>query len=390
MITIIKGCEVYSPRYIGVKDVLVVGEKIEGIYDSLNIQNVELDIEIIDGHGKLLFPGFIDSHVHILGGGGEGGYETRTPEIGLSTITESGITTLVGCIGTDNVCRSSKSLIAKAKSLKNLGLSVYCYTGSYEIPVKTLTGSIKGDLLLIEEFIGVGEIAISDNRSSQATYEEFLRTIAESRVGGILSGKCGIVNIHLGDGARRLKYLFDLIEGTEIPASQLLPTHINRNSDLLQDGIRYTKEGGFIDLTTSCDPDNLQEGEFRAGKALKFLIDNNVPIENITFSSDGNGSLPNFDKDGNLISYGICSVKSLYDEVCSAIKDFDVSIELALKVITSNVAERLCLKDKGIIQNGKDADLVMVNKESLEIETVIAKGKIMVQNRKAIVKGYFE
>ena len=121
MITIIKGCEVYSPRYIGVKDVLVVGEKIEGIYDSLNIQNVELDIEIIDGHGKLLFPGFIDSHVHILGGGGEGGYETRTPEIGLSTITESGITTLVGCIGTDNVCRSSKSLIAKAKSLKNLG-----------------------------------------------------------------------------------------------------------------------------------------------------------------------------------------------------------------------------------------------------------------------------
>lgn len=352
MITIIKGCEVYSPRYIGVKDVLVVGEKIEGIYDSLNIQNVELDIEIIDGHGKLLFPGFIDSHVHILGGGGEGGYETRTPEIGLSTITESGITTLVGCIGTDNVCRSSKSLIAKAKSLKNLGLSVYCYTGSYEIPVKTLTGSIKGDLLLIEEFIGVGEIAISDNRSSQATYEEFLRTIAESRVGGILSGKCGIVNIHLGDGARRLKYLFDLIEGTEIPASQLLPTHINRNSDLLQDGIRYTKEGGFIDLTTSCDPDNLQEGEFRAGKALKFLIDNNVPIENITFS--------------------------------------DVSIELALKVITSNVAERLCLKDKGIIQNGKDADLVMVNKESLEIETVIAKGKIMVQNRKAIVKGYFE
>lgn len=390
MITIIKGCEVYSPKYIGIKDILITGEKIEEIYNSFNMESSQLDLEVIDGQGKLLFPGFIDSHVHILGGGGEGGYETRTPEIGLSTITEAGITTLVGCIGTDNVCRSSKSLIAKAKSLKNLGISVYCYTGSYEIPIKTLTGSIKGDLLLIEEFIGVGEIAISDNRSSQATYEDFVRTIAESRVGGILSGKCGIVNIHLGDGARRLKYLFDLIEGTEIPASQLLPTHINRNKHLLEEGIRYIKQGGFIDLTTSCDPDNLEEGEFRAGKALKFLIDNNVSLENITFSSDGNGSLPNFDNNGNLISYGICSVKSLYGEVYSAIRDFGIPIELALKVITSNVAERLNLKNKGVIQKGKDADLVIVDKYSLEIETVIAKGKKMVENKKAIIKGYFE
>ncbi|MBE6071604.1 MAG: beta-aspartyl-peptidase [Clostridium butyricum] len=390
MMTIIKGCEIYSPKYIGKKDILICGSKIEGIYDELNINNMQLDIELIDGKEKLLFPGFIDSHVHILGGGGEGGYETRTPELGLSTITEAGITTLVGCRGTDDVCRSSESLLAKAKSLKNLGISVYCYTGSYEIPVKTLTGSIKGDLLLIEEFIGVGEIAISDNRSSQATYEEFTRTVAESRVGGILSGKCGIVNIHLGDGVRRLKYLFDLIEGTEIPVSQLLPTHINRNSELLKEGIRYTKEGGFIDLTTSCDPDNLGESEFRAGKGLKFLIDNNVPIENITFSSDGNGSLPNFDKVGNLINYGICSVKSLYGEVCSAIEDFNIPIEVALQAITSNVAERLCLKNKGSIQNGKDADLVIVDKNSLEIEIVIARGKKMVENRKAIVKGYFE
>lgn len=390
MMTIVKGCEVYSPKYIGKKDILICAGKIEGIYDQLNIDSKQLDIDVVDGNGKLLFPGFIDSHVHILGGGGEGGYETRTPELGLSTITEAGITTLVGCIGTDNVCRSPKSLIAKAKSLKKLGISVYCYTGSYEIPIKTLTGSIKGDLLLIEEFIGVGEIAISDNRSSQPTYEEFTRTIADSRVGGILSGKCGIVNIHLGNGSRRLKYLFDLIEGTEIPQSQLLPTHINRNSELLKDGIRYTKQGGFIDLTTSCDPNNLEESEFRAGEGLKFLIDNNVPIENITFSSDGNGSLPNFDKVGNLISYGVCSVKSLYGEVCSAIKEFNIPIESALQVITSNVAERLCLKDKGSIQNGKDADLVIVDKNSLEIEVVIAKGKKMVKNKKAIVKGYFE
>lgn len=390
MISIIKGCNVYNPKNLGIKDVLIAGGKIEGIYDELNIQDSLLNVEIIDGKNKLLFPGFIDCHVHIIGGGGEGGYNTRTPEIQLGSLIEAGITTVVGCIGTDGVCRNLKALIAKVKGLKQDGISAYCLTGSYEIPIETVTDSIKSDLMLIEEIIGVGEIALSDHRSSQPSFDNFVNLVAQSRVGGLLSSKSGIVNVHLGDGMRRLNYLFDLIDKTEIPLTQLLPTHINRNNDLFEMGLEYVKKGGFIDLTTSCDLNHLENGELRAGDALKRCIVEKLPIEHITFSSDGNGSMPMFDEEGHLLGLGICSVETLYREVKWAIIEQNIAIEDAIKVITSNVAEILKLKDKGNIECGKDADLVMVDEKSLEIDMVFAKGTKMAEGGKAIATGVFE
>lgn len=390
MIKVIKKAKVYAPEYLGVKDVVISSNKIEGIYDELDIPENFINIEVIDGKGRLLFPGFIDNHVHINGAGGEGGFNMRTPEIKLSDITKAGITTVVGCIGTDGVCRDMASLIAKAKALEEEGITTYCYTGSYEIPVKTLTDSIKKDIMLIDKIIGVGEIAISDTRSSQATYDELIQTIAQSRVGGLLSGKSGIVNIHLGDGTRKLGYLFRLADETEIPITQILPTHINRNGDLFKSGEEYINKGGYIDFTTSTPVELLAPGELRASEALSILIKNNSNIENVTFSSDGNGSMPTFDEKGRLIKVGICSVASLYEEVKECIKTYNVPIDEAIKVITSNVAKVLKLKNKGSIETGKDADLVLVNENSLEIDTVIAMGKIMVKDGEAIVKGTFE
>ncbi|WP_411169561.1 beta-aspartyl-peptidase [Clostridium sp. MB05] len=390
MLTVIKGIKVYSPEYQGEKDVVISSDKIEGIYENLKIPENFININVIEGKGKLLFPGFIDCHVHINGGGGEGGFKTRTPEIKLTDLTRAGITTVVGCIGTDAICRDMRSLLAKAKALEEEGITTYCYTGSYDIPVKTITGNIKGDIMLMDKVIGVGEVALSDHRSSQATYNEFANTVAQARVGGLLSGKAGIVNIHLGDGARKLDYLFSLIEETEIPPTQLLPTHINRSRKLFKVGENYAKEGGFIDLTTSSDPKFLEPEELRASEALKLLLENGVNISNVTFSSDGNGSMPIFDNNGNLTGLGICSVSTLYGEVKECIKTHNLKIEDAIKVITSNVASVLKLSNKGSIDAGKDADLVLVNENSLEIDTVIAKGKIMVKNGEPIAKGTFE
>lgn len=390
MISVIKGIKVYSPKYEGIKDVVIVSSKIEGIYENIDVTKAFINVNIIDGDNLLLFPGFIDSHVHINGGGGEGGFKTRTPEIKFSDLTKSGITTVVGCIGTDGVCRDMRSLIAKANALEEEGITTYCYTGSYEIPVKTITDSIKGDLMMVNKIIGVGEVALSDHRSSQSTLNEFVNTVAQARVGGLLSGKAGIVNVHLGDGARRLEYLFSTIEDTEIPPTQLLPTHINRSKKLFNVGIEYAKKGGFIDLTTSSDPKFLQAEEVRASVGLKNLLDCGVEINHITFSSDGNGSMPVFDDKGHLVGLGICSVKSLYGEVKESIKTHNVKIEDALMVITSNVANVLKLKNKGTIEAGKDADFVLVNEDTLEIDKVIAMGKLVVDNGEAIVKGTFE
>ncbi|AYE34595.1 beta-aspartyl-peptidase [Clostridium septicum] len=390
MITIIKGIKIYAPDYRGIKDVVVLGDKIEDIFDDIQIPEKFVEIDVIDGRNKILFPGFIDCHVHIIGGGGEGGFKTRTPEIPFTELTKAGITTVVGCIGTDGVCRNMRSLIAKAKALEEEGITTFCYTGSYEIPVKTITESIKGDLMMVDKVIGVGEVALSDNRSSQATFNEFVNTVAQARVGGLLSGKAGIVNVHLGDGARKLDYLFSLIEETEIPPTQLLPTHINRSRKLFKVGEEYVKKGGFIDLTTSSDPRFLEPGELRASDGLKELLNNGLDIEHITFSSDGNGSMPIFDVNGHLTGLGICKVSTLYGEVKESIKTHNIKIEDAIRVITSNVAKVLKLHNKGTIEKGKDADLVLVDENTLEIDKVFAKGKLMVNNGEAIIKGTFE
>lgn len=390
MITIIKNADIYAPEPLGIKQVVILEDKIEGIYDNINIPENFIEIKVVDAEGKILVPGFIDNHVHILGGGGEGGFKTRTPELPLSKITTAGITTLVGCLGTDDVCRDIRALVAKANALEEEGITTYIYTGSYEIPVKSLTGTPKGDLMMVTKAIGVGEIALSDHRSSQPTYEQFINTVAQARVGGLLSGKAGVVNVHLGSGADMMDYLFSMINKSEIPVTQMLPTHINRSDSLFKKGIEYAKAGGFIDLTTSSDPDFIEPGEVKASKGLKLLLEAGVPLERITFSSDGNGSMPLFDENKKYVGLGICSVETLFREVKDAVLEENIPLGEALKVITSNVAKVLKLKSKGSIEKGKDADLVFLDKDTLKIDSVMAKGKFHVENYKVIIKGTFE
>lgn len=389
MINILKNIEVYSPEYLGKKDIVIEGDKFQGIYDNINIPKDFIKINIIDCNNKIMFPGFIDCHVHIIGGGGEGGFTTRTPEIKVEDLTTAGITTVVGCLGTDNISRGANNLIAKVKQLNQYGITAVCYTGSYQVPVETLTGNIKRDIMFVNEIIGVGEIALSDHRSSQPSYEEFAYLVAEARVGGLLSNKSGIVNVHLGVGKRRLEYLLRLIEETEIPITQVLPTHINRSTDLFNEGLKYVNRGGIIDFTTSSDENFPEEGEIFAHQALKIAYDKKIPIENITFSSDGNGSMQKFNKDGSEAGLGICSVKTLYEQVKKAIKEDNVPIEEALKVITSNPARVLKLNGKGKIEKDYDADFVLVDKESLNITDVYAFGKPLVVEGKEIVRDVF-
>jgi beta-aspartyl-dipeptidase (metallo-type) len=391
MIKIIKGAKVYSPEYRGVKDVLIMGDKIWAVEDSINIDsNSDIEMVVISGKNKILTPGFIDSHVHIIGGGGEGGFKTRIPEIMLSDITTGGVTTLVGVLGTDGVTRNLVSLLAKARGLEEEGITTFIYSGSYRIPVISITGNGMRDIIIVDKVIGVGEIAISDQRSSQPTVEELKRVTADARVGGILSDKAGIVNIHLGDGKSMLNMLFEIVENTEIPYSQFLPTHLNRNSYLFEDAIKYGKAGGFIDFTTSYDASQEEKGGLKASKALKKSLDAGVPLERITFSSDGQGSLPVFNEKKEFVGLSVGKVTSLFKEVKAAILEEKVPFAKAITVVTSNPANRLKLKNKGRIAKDFDADLVLLDENSLEIDTVIAKGKTMVQNKEIKIFGIFE
>ncbi|MBM1153252.1 beta-aspartyl-peptidase [Enterococcus durans] len=389
---LIRQIEVYAPDYLGKLDVLLAGNKIIALEENITGGYSELEVEEISGEGKLLTPGFIDCHFHILGGGGEGGFQNRTPEVTLSQLTSAGVTTVVGCLGTDGEGRDMTALISKAKGLEAEGITTFVYEGSYRLPVKTVTDSIIKDFLTIDKIIGIGEIAVSDHRSSQPTFEEFARATADARVGGMLSGKAGIVNVHLGGGTRKLDLLKKVVEETEIPISQFLPTHANRTQELLDACIEFAKNGGTIDFTASEDPDFWEktDGEVRFSKALKQLLDAGVALDNFTMTSDGQGSLPYFDENNHFIGMGVGSAKSLLVGIKEAVQKENIPLEIALRAITTNPARILKLEGKGQIQVGNDADLCILDKETLTIDSVIAKGQIMVKEQEVKVWGTFE
>lgn len=375
MITLIKNVEVYSPDALGRQDILLAGERIARIAPQIELAGD--DINLVDGSALIATPGLVDSLVHIIGGGGEGGFRTRTPELGFAETALAGVTTLVGVLGTDAVTRTLTNLLAKASALSEEGLSCYCHTGSYQIPVKTLFDSVQEDLILIDKFIGVGEVAISDHRSSQPTLNELKKLAAEARVGGMLAGKGGVVSVHVGDAPEGLSLIETLVEESDIPISQFLPTHINRNRRLFITALDYARHGGYIDFTTSTTPELLAQGEVKCSRGLQEALAAGVPISQITFSSDANASLPRFDSNGHFAGLGIGRISSLLDEVRDAVLHDKVALADALSVVTRNPARVLRLPQKGELAAGRDADLLLLNAR-LQVHSVWARGRRLV------------
>lgn len=386
MFKLISQVKVLSPEDQGVKDILIAGEKIAAIEEPRKIKIEGLEVELIDGSGLIALPGFIDPHVHILGGGGEGGPATRAPEIRVEDCASAGVTTVIGCLGTDSITRHLSSLLAKARALEIEGLSTWIYAGAYSLPAPTITGSVRSDLVLIDKVIGAGEIALSDHRSSQPAYEEFLELVAECRVGGLLGGKAGIAHFHLGDGSRGLDYLFRMIKETEIPATQVIPTHTSRNRYLFEQAMEWLKLGGFIDLTTGPEP--VEEGEISVAEALKQIKAANLPLSRVTVSSDSNGSLPAFNGQGELIGLGVANQKDFLRTFQQIWREKILTREEAIQVFSTNAAGFYKLPGKGRVETGFEADLLLLN-EAAELRYVFSRGKALLEKGRLKVRGTF-
>jgi beta-aspartyl-dipeptidase (metallo-type) len=383
--TLVTGGTVYAPEKLGRRDILIAGRTVARVAERIDLP-AEFKPRVIRAAGKTVVPGFVDLHVHLLGGGGEAGPWSRTPEITLSRITRAGVTTVVGLLGTDDVSRRPETLLAKAMQLEQEGISAYIYSGSYQLPLATITGSLRKDIALIPKVVGVGEVAVSDHRSSQPSFEELCRIAAEARVGGMLGGKPGLVHLHLGAGPRRLDPVIRMVAETEIPIGQFLPTHLNRTRELMEHAIEFARMGGCIDITATG-----RDLPFHptSSEAIQMAIEAGIPVDQISLSSDSNGSMPIFDARGNVLKLGVGDIGCLFEDWQLLVRA-GLSMADSLKLVTSNPARRAGLFDrKGEIAAGKDADLLILNRD-LSIGSVLAKGRLMVDRGNVLVRGTFE
>jgi len=391
-ILLIKDGDVYAPKHCGKKDLLIINEKIVFIDRGISLsglKTLDRNIKIINASDCFIIPGHIDQHVHINGAGGEGGPQYRTPPVQLSAFVKAGITSVGGVLGTDGFARSLKALLMKARALEQEGISTWIYTGAYEYPSPTMTGSILSDIVLIDKVIGL-KIALSDHRASHPTREEFSRATSEARSGGVIAGKAGIVHIHLGGESQGLTYLFDLIQRTDIPVEQFAPTHCNKKDEaLFKQVIAFGKIGGYIDFTAGVS-EKEAGAEMELCNMIRQLFQQGISLEQITISSDGNGSLPSFNEKKEFVGMRIASVSTMHETFIDMVKKAKFSIEDATRVTSTNIATHLKLSQKGELKVGKDADILVMEKESLTIKHVIARGKMLMENEEVVRFGTFE
>jgi beta-aspartyl-dipeptidase (metallo-type) len=375
--------EVYAPEPLGRCCVLVGGGRILHVGDRPAISG--LDVREWDLAGRAVIPGLVDAHVHVTGGGGEAGPETAAPAPALSDYAMAGVTTVVGLLGTDDETRTTAGLLRQVRALRREGMAAWAWTGGYHLPPTTLTGSVRGDITHLDEVIGFGELAVSDHRSSQPTFDEVARIAADCHVAGLMTGKAGVLHLHVGDGARGLSIIREIIDRTEIPPRVLHPTHVNRRRGLLDEAFEITERGVTIDVT-AFPPDDAAGDEVIAADALREYLDAGLPADRLTVSSDGGGCLPRFDDQGVPVGLDFATPSALRDLLLELVSG-GMPLERALPPFTSNPATHLRLLAKGRIRDGADADLVVLDGG---VTHVWASGRLLVEEGSPVVVGTFE
>jgi beta-aspartyl-dipeptidase (metallo-type) len=357
MLTLIENGDIYAPEHKGRAPMLLANEKIEKIggVSRSALDELGCEYEVIDASGCYVTPGLIDPHQHLLGGSGEGSLSLQSPELFLTEIVRAGITTVVGVLGVDTTMKTMPGLLGRVKGLEGEGISTRMWTGGYNIPPMTITGSVRTDMLFIDECVGAGELAISDARSLQTSTDELARHVLDTHIGGLLSGKAGITHFHVGSSTRRLEPLRKLINEYEVKAEWLYPTHISRSPELMTEAIGLAREGAYVDL------DTVQQ---QLARDVRYYLDNNGPTDRLTVSSDADSGTPDI----------------LFNQLCGLVVKEKLPLELVLSFCTSNPASVLRLGNKGRLDEGKDADVLVLKRGSLDIVEVIALGKRMVKD----------
>ncbi len=357
MFTLLHNAHLYSPTDHGTVDVLISNGRIVKIDSPLDGLPPWLEVEEIDLAGRTVIPALVDGHVHVTGGGGEAGFGSRIAPPPASAYRAGGVGTMVGVLGTDDLTRTPQSLVAWTRELAAQGLNAWCHTGGYHLPPATLTGSVRGDIVWIDRMIGIGEVAISDHRSSQPTPQALRELAAEAHVAGLMTGKAGLLHLHVGDGDAGLEPIRSAMHGSELPARVFNPTHLNRRKRLMDDTLDLAARGCTIDFTAFPVEDS--EDAYSATQALQLFLERGGEPSRVTISSDGGGCLPVFREDGSVQHFEVTKADAML-ETLQELVGSGMALADALPAFTSNPA-RLLRLGTGVLAEGSRADLLVLD-----------------------------
>jgi beta-aspartyl-dipeptidase (metallo-type) len=336
---IIENGELYTPAPRGKATIVVAGGRIEKIGDIDARSLRALDPEVVDASGCILVPGLIDCHIHLIGGSGERGFASASPAILAKELRAAGTTTVIGLLGTDTTTKTLPMLLAKVKALREEGIDARMWTGGYD--ARTLTGNVRDDIVLIDEIIGAGEIAIADRRGVHFDARSLARIASDCYVAGTFTGKAGVLHLHTGELPERLSILRELLD-LGVPAGALHPTHVTRNEALFREAVDLTRRGVAIDIDV-VDEDLVQWLRVYDGDRSMVTISTDAPIGRVS---------------------------ALREQIIACVRDNGWSIEEAFALATRNPARVLKLHDVGEIADGKRANLLMLDAKTLELKAV--------------------
>jgi beta-aspartyl-dipeptidase (metallo-type) len=381
----LRDAEVFAPEPLGRADLLLAAGRILHVGEVAGLGGLPGLARRSLG-GRLVVPGFVDQHVHVAGAGGEGGFAYRTPPLPVGELVRAGVGTAVGLLGTDGLTRSALELLAEVRRLKAAGFAAHMYVGAYWVPTRTITGSLREDLLVVPEVIGAGEIAVADHRGSQPDPAELDRLAREVYVGGLLAGKAAVLHLHLGDEDDGLDPVLEAWRRSALPIRLFRPTHLNRNRRLLASAPAFARHGGFVDVTAGIFPAPGDPEPVAPADALDQLRQAGVPLERLTVSSDAGGSSPVFDAEGRLARTSVLRPAVLFEAFRNLAGRWPLAE--ALRPFTRTPADGLGLEESGRLAAGARADLLVLDADLSLVEVYVSGRRAFAEGRLLLTGPY--
>lgn len=376
---LIKDLKIVLEEEVILGDILII----DGIIEKISSENIDFkyeDLEILDGKGDILIPGFIDVHIHGANGADTMDGKKKSFEIISKFIVKKGVTNFLPT-SLSSSKEDLKNILKIAAEVQNKdigGANIFGvhmegpyfdveYKGAQDkkyikkLSLESLREfvNIKKDLIkvvslspnTIEAYEGIKYLKeneiISSVGHSAASYDEVIKgveyglshsTHTYNGMKGLNHREPGVVGAVLSSDKINAEIIFDKVHVHEAAVDILIKAK----------GIEKV-----ICITDAMSATGLEDGDYKLGELDVYVKNNEARLKS---NNSLAGSVLTMDKAfKNLISLGY-------------------SIFEAVKMTSTNAAKEFSL-NTGEIKIGKQADLVILGENYLPKATIV-KGKI--------------